>query len=287
VLRQFWLDSFVASAADARMHRHVPVQVIHNVQMTHYLTACHNRQVVCTRTALRDLSSSSIPSLDLVSACMLPPFRTRFVPPGARQGPNTRGVIGTSSDGCSGDLSTWITEPNATVRTALLDSCLYNAGVIAPGVQPVHVDACFNQFLASNATTGARAATCYSGTTWLYTHANRCERMSEDMRLTRRVGADTDKCGARVAGQYVEVDDFWGAMASNNHDPCGWPFVECVADCSLPSNPASKGWYVNATSGLVHTSANEVVGCSDMTNCSTANPHRMRDPRIANQIAAM
>ncbi|KAF8061903.1 EGF1 [Scenedesmus sp. PABB004] len=200
---------------------------------------------------------------------------TRFVPPGARQGLSTRGDGG--NVGCGGALGAW--------DGAKADNCEYNVGVTVGG-QRFPVDACSDAFLASDPGSGARVTPCWSGSAWLYAYANACDRAGAEGRLTPRAGADADKCAARVGGQYAAADDLWSAMASPRHDPCGWPFVECVADCSLPSDPARRGWSVNATDGLVRDGGGDVVGCVNATTCAS-DPRRMRDPSAANRIAAI
>lgn len=177
---------------------------------------------------------------------------------------------------CSGDASSWTAEQK--------DSCLYNAGVAAGG-QVYHGDSCMSAYLSTNGTDGSYVNSCYSGTSWLYAYGNQCDRMSGDMRLSLRAGAEQDKCASRVFKKYVEKEDLWSLMYSEQHDPCGWPFVECVADCSLPSNPAAKGWTENTTNNMVYDGTN-VVGCTNPP-CDLASTRLMRRPSVANQIAAM
>eukprot|EP00879_Flechtneria_rotunda_P001495 GHRR01001651.1.p1 GENE.GHRR01001651.1~~GHRR01001651.1.p1 ORF type:complete len:2452 (+),score=566.03 GHRR01001651.1:3588-10943(+) len=212
--------------------------------------------------------------------------RMRFVPPGARQGPNTRGVgPDEPHQGCNGKLSTWITDN--TNKT--LDSCEYNAGVWLD--RKYTANTCMNSYLAAaEADTGSIDASCFAGTSWMYTYGNQCDKISDDMRLSQRMpgGAEADKCASRVGGQYVKVDDLWTFMASEDHDPCGWPFIECQDKCSLPSNLASKGWAVH--SGYVYDSTNTPVGCLNNGTCLTDSAQQvkvMRDPKVANQIAAI
>lgn len=113
--------------------------------------------------------------------------------------------------------------------------------------------------------------------------------MSGALRLSLRTGAEEDKCASRLVKQYVEVDDLWGFMASEQHDPCGWPFQECIADCSLPSNPASRGWSVNSSNNAVYDRENGMVRCmgSLCPSGPSADASVMKDPSLANQVAAM
>jgi hypothetical protein len=180
-------------------------------------------------------------------------------------------------------ISSW----NATKR----DICMYNVDVrFGNGSESYMRHTCMDVFLSSDASRNSSSTPCFSGTTWLYTYANRCEKMSKDLRLSPRAGAEEDKCASRIVQQYVEVDDLWGFMASDQHDPCGWPFVECVPDCSLPSNPASRGWWVNPTDNAVYDRENgNLVRCvgDKCPSGPVPDSNVMKDPRIANQIAAM
>jgi hypothetical protein len=165
---------------------------------------------------------------------------------------------------------------------------MYNAGVhLGDGFSSYTRHACMHSFLTSSGTTDNYTAPCFSGTNWLYSYANKCDSMSSDMRLSLRTGAEEDKCSSLVAQQYVEVDDLWGFMASERHDPCGWPFVECVSDCSLPSNPASRSWWINPADDMVYDSVNgNLIRCMG-SNCPAGDAGSMKNPRSANQIAAM
>jgi hypothetical protein len=132
---------------------------------------------------------------------------------------------------------------------------------------------------------------CYQGSNFLYTQSNSCSNMGSDMRLSGGVpgGPAQEKCSSlllNAGDKLVKADDFWTAVASPEHDPCGWPFMECVADCSLPSNPAAKSWTVAANGSVMDPALQLPVGCTDSgTDCSTQQV--MKDPRVANQIAAM
>lgn len=219
--------------------------------------------------------------------------RIRFIPYGSRQGLNTRGAG--LNQGCNGNLGQWA-DDNQTIN-----NCLYNRGVSLGGVT-YDQDSCMKErddFLASNDSISKPAPVCWTNTAWMYLYANKCDRYSNDLRLSQRdvsrnnalaqcgtltecSGAHpADKCASRVGGQYVSVDDVWSFVESDNHDPCSWPFVECVAGCSLPSDPTVKSWTTNSTDGIVY-SGTQKVGCIG-SNCTYA----MKDPKVANKIAAM
>lgn len=122
----------------------------------------------------------------------------------------------------------------------------------------------------------------------MYQYGNDCGRMSSDLRFSMRKpgGANADKCRSRVGGQYVEVDDLWSFMASDGHDPCGWPFVECLPTCSLPSNPAVRGWAVKSDGYVYQSSSSTLkIGCVDGACSAPSLP--MKDPKVANKIGAM
>jgi hypothetical protein len=134
-----------------------------------------------------------------------------------------------------------------------------------------------------------RAPICYPGSSFLYTHVNECQQMSNDLRLTDLPGGPgVEKCVTQDADgdKVVKADDLWSAIVSYEHDPCGWPFLECVADCSLPSNIASKGWTEDPVTNNVRNASNHVVGCFNSPTCSGSD-RPMKHPRIANQIGAM
>jgi len=215
--------------------------------------------------------------------------RTRFVPPGARQGPNTRGR---STDGGLEGCNLPSTSSNTT-----REACSYNAKVTLGSTQYVP-DSCAAEWLYKTSLTGVnttRAPVCYPGSSFMYAHSNDCEAMSSDMRLSDLTpgGAGMDKCatpiGAAASGvsdKLVKADDLWSASVSYEHDPCGWAFVECVADCSLPSNPASKAWTVAANGSVMDSSKGLPVGCTNSgLPCDAQNV--MKDPKVANKIAAM
>lgn len=211
--------------------------------------------------------------------------RIRFVPPGARQGINTRGTG--VNQGCGGNLEQWVNDN----KQEMIENCHYNTGVTLGGVTVADRDSCMEKFLATANVNGTRAPVCWSGTTWMYQHANKCDRMSSDYRYSMRKpgGTAADKCRSRVGGQYVAVDDLWSFMASERHDPCGWPFLECVPDCSLPSNPSLKNWHAK-TDGYVYTTDNKPVGCLNAACTHPTQPSyntSLRDPKIANKIGAM
>eukprot|EP00775_Hariotina_reticulata_P003979 gene3979-4232_t len=154
----------------------------------------------------------------------------------------------------------------------------------------------------------ARLNSPYTGTTFMYIHGNKCHRMSGDIRLSMLLspnaplptwrsdqGPEADKCSSRLGtGQYVEVEDLWSFMASDSHDPCGWPFIECVPECSLPSDPTAKGWRADDNDGYVYDDgAGLPVGCvsGDAAAClnpaDPANAKIMKRPQLANKIGAI
>jgi hypothetical protein len=153
----------------------------------------------------------------------------------------------------------------------------------------------------------ARLHSPYIGTTFMYLHGNKCHRMAGDLRLSMLLspyaaldtwrssqGPEADKCSSRLGtGQYVEVEDLWSFMASEEHDPCGWPFIECVSDCSLPSDPTAKGWSVNDNDGYVYDAGGLPVGCvsGDAAACldpaAPENAKIMKRPQVANKIGAL
>jgi hypothetical protein len=166
-------------------------------------------------------------------------------------------------------------------------ACSYNANVTL-GSKTISVDSCSAEWLYETNRTGVnvtRAPNCYPGSNFMYTHVNDCDYMSSDMRLTNPLGTPAfDKCALEPTtnnDKLVKADDLWSAVVSYQHDPCGWPFVECVPDCSLPSDPTSKSWKV-AANGTVLDASNAVVGCTT-ADCSKV----MQDPRDANLIGAM
>lgn len=252
---------------------------------------------------------------------VLPACRQRFVPVGARQGPNTRGRAfpvpsdATSYQHCNADVALsegspgsnwqWWSSDGSGVNIEPYTLCTYNT-YMDPLYGVSELGFMTDGWMYNTDNSPRQAGSPFRGTTWLYTHANDCHRMSRDMRLsmfrtpqgltpetTNEYWPEADKCTSRVGtGPYVAVDDLWGFMASEEHDPCGWPFVECVADCSLPSLPSTRGWAVNATDGLVYDGP-VPVGCLNPATCTDAVGHAseyaqlMRDPRTANHIGAM
>jgi hypothetical protein len=199
-------------------------------------------------------------------------------------------VLGPNSIGVSPDASSTGCGPNALSGSSdTQNACSYN-GPVKLGSSTYTPHSCAAAWYSAVAQgTGGSAVlgpACYPGTSFLYAHANGCSRYSPDMRLsTYPNGPGVHKCSKlQVGSRYAQADDLWGAMSSTEHDPCGWPFLECIADCSLPSNPAAKGWSVNGAGEVWDPVQSKVVGCTD-TPCVEAK--KMRDPRSANRIAAM
>lgn len=213
--------------------------------------------------------------------------RTRFVPPGARQGPNT---IGWSADGSGG------CDTGKTWSAATTEACQYNAYVKFSSSKKYAPHSCAAEWLQKTALSGANTTvgpTCYPGTSFLYTYINQCSAWSRDMRLSDRSpgGPGFDKCSNRL-GRYAVADDLWSAMASYQHEPCGWPFVECVADCSLPS-ALKTGWQVDSgtviDTNTVDNQVNRPVGCTtgQVADCDPNAQPFMKDPKTTNKIHAM
>lgn len=213
--------------------------------------------------------------------------RTHFTPPGGRQGPLGRSaVVDGSRDVC--DAPATYAEAGITPSK---ESCGYNAKVKLASKQFTS-DSCAADWLAATSLMGEntmRAPVCYPGSSFLYTHVNKCAGMSNDMRLTDLAGGPgADKCMTTLGannGRLVAADDLWSAIVSYEHDPCGWPFVECVADCSLPSDIAGKGWTEDAQGQVKDSSA--IVGKCSNAACDGAQDTPMLHPRVANQIGAM
>lgn len=166
-------------------------------------------------------------------------------------------------------------------------ACTYNAEVQL-GTTQYTAGTCAADWLYKTQQSGTnttRGPICYPGSSFMYTYVNNCTDISSDLRLTNFTGTSMDKCTtqAGLPGQLlVEADDLWSAMVSHQHDPCGWPFLECVADCSLPSDVTSKGWTVNANGTVMDGSKSRPVGCGD-NQCDKL----MQDPKDANLIGAM
>lgn len=253
------------------------VAVIHAAWQQQYQAMC-----VCLQQGFSLRTPMLCPPPHTHTSTQQTKHRTRFIPPGGRQGPLARGTDG-SVDPC---------EALADTSAAAAEACRYNARVKLASKEYTP-DSCSAEWLYDTSLTGtstARGPICYPGTTFLYSGINECEFMSSDMRLSAAIagGPPSDKCAAPAwqdGGQAVRADDFWSAVVSHEHDPCGWPFSECVADCSLPSDISTKaGWSVAANGTVLDASKSRPVGCTDQ-GCAAAD--MMQDPRIANQIAAM
>lgn len=196
--------------------------------------------------------------------------RTRFVPPGALLGPNT---IGVTPDGAASGCGS----PSSWSDSATLQACQVN-GYVTLGNKRYAPHACAAQWLEAvrNGSNTTVAPLCYPGSSFLYIQRSGCRQFSRDVRLSAYTsgGPGSEKCSKRIFDRYAQADDLWSAVASNEHDPCGWPFLQCTEDCSLPSDPTRKGWYV-AGDGTVRNGSN--AACS----------MDMHDPRSANRVTAM
>lgn len=224
-----------------------------------------------------------------ISVAALFVSRTRFAPPGGRQGPYGRSAFYDGSRDVCDAASTYA----AVGITSSKEACGYHASVKLSSTQYTS-DSCAADWLYKTSLTGVnttQAPICYPGSSFLYTHVNECDNVSNDMRLTDLPGGPgTDKCVTQsISGdKTVKADDLWSAVVSYEHDPCGWPFVECVADCSLPSNIANKIWTAVAGTNRLKDGSDRFVGCiNSPTDCSDPQDRPMLHPRVANQIAAM
>lgn len=270
--------------------RHSCSQVIHrHGKKTDVCRAVFCSLMLCCNTT-RVLGPEVLLLLITTSYCATIMCRTRFVPPGAREGTNTKGRVDSGELGGCGRFSN---KDSA--------ACKYNVDVKLGSTQYTPQSCASNWLYNATYTNATRDLICYPGSSFLYTHANDCQDMPSDMRLSNSVPGGSDKCDLVVGGggtggtfvpgakngTFVAADDFWAAVVSYEHDPCGWPFMECVADCSLPSDISTKGWTVSAVNqSVMDPNLGLPVGCTDPGSpCSTQKV--MKDPKVANLIGAM